>query len=122
MIMAAEKHDQVSRARVTARCRDFNNGMSCMLQEHMRLEALKKEEAELTFKPRINKYHDVRPQLNLRHPEAYLAQVQAKRQAQLLQRLEERRLAEVRLTNLSVSLHKRSVMPLLRDDCKVASI
>lgn len=84
--------------------------MACdvWLQEHMRLEALKKEEAELTFKPRINKYPDVRAQLNLRHPEAYLAQVHAKRQAQLLQRLEERRLAEVRLTNLL--LHDRSAV------------
>lgn len=61
----------------------------------MRLEALKKEEAELTFKPKINKYHDVQAQLNLRHPEAYLAQVHAKKQAQLAHRLEERRLMEV---------------------------
>lgn len=61
----------------------------------MRLEALMKEEAQLTFKPNVNQYHDVRAQLNLRHPEAYLAQVNAKRQAQLAQRLEERRSREV---------------------------
>lgn len=54
-----------------------------------------KEEAQLTFKPSVNHYHDVRAQLNLRHPEAYLAQVTAKRQAQLAQRLEERRSREV---------------------------
>lgn len=72
--------------------------LELVVQEHMRLEALKKEEAELTFKPKINKYHDVQAQLNLRHPEAYLAQVHAKRQAQLAQRLEERRLLEVCVT------------------------
>lgn len=66
-----------------------------LLQEQMRLEALMKEEAQLTFKPSVNQYHDVRAQLNLRHPEAYLAQVTAKRQAQLAQRLEERRSREV---------------------------
>jgi len=55
-----------------------------------------KEEAQLTFKPSVNQYNDVRAQLNLRHPEAYLAQVDAKRQAQLAQRLEERRTREVR--------------------------
>ncbi len=54
-----------------------------------------KEEAQLTFKPSVNQYNDVRAQLNLRHPEAYLAQVGAKRQAQLAQRLEERRSREV---------------------------
>ena len=54
-----------------------------------------KEEAQLTFRPSVNQYHDVRAQLNLRHPEAYLAQVTAKRQAQLAQRLEERRSREV---------------------------
>ena len=54
-----------------------------------------KEEAQLTFKPSTNKYHDVRAQLNLRQPGAYLAQVDAKRQAQLAQRLEERRSREV---------------------------
>ena len=66
-----------------------------LLQEQMRLEVLMKEEAQLTFKPSVNQYHDVRAQLNLRHPEAYLAQVTAKRQAQLAQRLEERRSREV---------------------------
>ncbi|KAL0040299.1 hypothetical protein WJX77_002656 [Trebouxia sp. C0004] len=64
--------------------------------EQMRLEALMKEEAQLTFKPSVNQYNDVRAQLNLRHPEAYLAQVDAKRQAQLAQRLEERRSREER--------------------------
>ena len=54
-----------------------------------------KEEAQLTFKPSVNQYHDVRANLDLRHPEAYLAQVNAKRQAQLAQRLEERRSREV---------------------------
>jgi len=66
-----------------------------MVQEQMRLEALMKEEAQLTFKPSVNQYNDVRAHLNLRHPEAYLAQVDAKRQAQLAQRLEERRTREV---------------------------
>ena len=61
----------------------------------MRLEALMKEEAQLTFRPSVNQYHDVRAQLSRRHPEAYLAQVTAKRQAQLAQRLEERRSREV---------------------------
>lgn len=65
------------------------------VQEQMRLEALMKEEAQLTFKPIVNQYNDVRAHLNLRHPEAYLAQVDAKRQAQLAQRLEERRTREV---------------------------
>ena len=68
-----------------------------VMQEQMRLEALMKEEAQLTFRPSVNQYHDVRAHLNLRHPEAYLAQVTAKRQAQLAQRLEERRSREVPL-------------------------
>ena len=68
----------------------------------MRLEALMKEEAQLTFKPSVNQYHDVQAQLNLRHPEAYLAQVTAKRQAQLAQRLEERRSREVHTHDFAV--------------------
>lgn len=75
-----------------------------MLQEQIRLEALMKEEAQLTFKPCVNQYNDVRAQLNLRHPKAYLAQVDAKRQAQLVQRLEERRTREVTLHAMSCSL------------------
>ena len=61
-----------------------------------------KEEAQLTFKPSVNQYHDVRAQLNLRHPEAYLAQVTAKRQAQLAQRLEERRSREVSMHDFAL--------------------
>lgn len=74
--------------------------VSHVVQEQMRLEALMKEEAQLTFKPSVNQYHDVRAQLSLRHPEAYLARLDAKRQAQLAQRLEERRTREVGLPAL----------------------
>ncbi|KAK9808613.1 hypothetical protein WJX72_000549 [[Myrmecia] bisecta] len=64
--------------------------------EQMRLEKLLAEEAELTFKPKINPYPDVQPRLNLKHPDQYLAQVRAKYQSREEQCQENRRLQEER--------------------------
>ncbi|KAK9805192.1 hypothetical protein WJX72_005002 [[Myrmecia] bisecta] len=49
----------------------------CYLQQ-IRLEKPLADEAELTFKPKINPDPDAQPRLNLKHPDLYLAQVRAK--------------------------------------------
>lgn len=81
-----------------------------------------KEEAQLTFKPSVNQYHDVRAQLSLRHPEAYLARLDAKRQAQLAQRLEERRTREVGLPALLLLTGYRITIDVLLPPCFDISI